>query len=56
MMDAPKTFARSVVDKMIAEAVAAERERCAAYVEDYLRTWNDGKWADELAALIRKGE
>lgn len=45
---------RREIDKMIAEAVAAERERCARLVEGY--RGRIGIYAVELAATIRKGE
>jgi hypothetical protein len=38
----------------LAEAVAAERERCAKIVEQYTGAWNDEGFA--LAAKIRNGE
>ena len=41
----------SQIDKLIADAVAAEREACAKVVEDYCGAWNDEGYA--LAAAIR---
>ena len=41
----------SRIDKLIADAVAAEREACAKVVEDYCGAWDDGGYA--LAATIR---
>jgi lysine/ornithine N-monooxygenase len=41
----------SKLDKLIADAVAAEREACAKVVEDYCGAWNDEGYA--LAAAIR---
>jgi len=38
----------------LAEAVAAERERCAEIIEQYTGAWDDEGFA--LAAAIRKGE
>jgi hypothetical protein len=40
--------------RMIQEAVAAERERCAKIVEQYTGAWDDKGFA--LAAKIRTGE
>ena len=41
----------SRIDKLIADAVAAEREACAKVVEDYCGAWDDEGYA--LAAAIR---
>ena len=45
----------SQLNKLIADAVAAEREACAKVVEDYCGAWDDEGYA--LAAAIRaRGE
>jgi hypothetical protein len=41
----------SQLKKVIADAVAAEREACAKVVEDYCGAWDDGGYA--LASTIR---
>ena len=41
----------SRIDKLIADAVAAEREACAKVVEDYCGAWDDEGYA--LAAAMR---
>lgn len=41
----------SRIDKLIADAVAAEREACAKAVEDYCGAWDDKGYA--LATAIR---
>ena len=41
----------SQLDKLIADAVAAEREACAKVVEDYCGAWDDEGYA--LATAIR---
>jgi hypothetical protein len=42
------------LERELAEAVAAERERCAKLIEQYTGAWNDEGFA--LATKIRKGE
>jgi hypothetical protein len=42
------------LERELAEAVAAERERCAKLIEQYTGAWDDEGFA--LAAKIRKGE
>lgn len=41
----------SRIDKLIADAVAAEREACAKVVEDYCGAWDDKGYA--LSTTIR---
>lgn len=45
--------ARAETDRLIAEAVAAERERCAKIVQDYLPRWCVQKLVDDLIKSIR---
>lgn len=52
--------AKAALDRLIAEAVAAETERCAKVAEDYAKDPNciDGRgdfWAKSIAETIREG-
>lgn len=49
-MDTPKTFAASVVEKMVREAVAAEREACAKVADSFRDMWREEDSGGSAAA------
>lgn len=49
-LPAPKTFAASVVEKMVREAVTAEREECAKIADGFRDMWREEDSGGSAAA------